>query len=70
MQGPVTTLPAKGIANNCSILNSATAVALAMAIHSVSPATISGDGFNKLIIASSSCSALAIAARERCQSAA
>jgi hypothetical protein len=47
MQGPATTLPAKGIAKNCSILIFATAIALAMAMPSVSPATISSDGFNK-----------------------
>jgi hypothetical protein len=42
-----TTLPAKGIAQNVFILIFATAVAVAMATPSVSPATISGDGFNK-----------------------
>jgi hypothetical protein len=47
MQGPATTLPAKGIAKNCLIVNSVTTVALAMAMPSVSPATIIGDGFNK-----------------------
>jgi hypothetical protein len=47
MQGPATTLPAKGIAKNCLILIFATAVAVAMATPSVSPATIIGDGFNK-----------------------
>ncbi|MFO0886142.1 MAG: hypothetical protein U0894_18500 [Pirellulales bacterium] len=47
MQGPATTLPVKGIAKNCLILNFATAVAVAMATHSVSPATISGYGLNK-----------------------
>jgi hypothetical protein len=47
MQGPATTLPAKGIAKNCLILNSATAVAVAMAMPSVSPATNGGDGFHK-----------------------
>jgi hypothetical protein len=43
MQGPATTLPAMGIAKNCLILNSATAVAVAKATHSVSPATNGGD---------------------------
>jgi hypothetical protein len=47
MQGPATTLPAKGIAKNCLILVFATAVALASATQGVSPATNSGDGFNK-----------------------
>jgi hypothetical protein len=47
MQGPATTLPAKGIAKNCLILNFATAVALASATPSVSPATNGGDGINK-----------------------
>ena len=47
MQGPATNLPAKGIAQDCLILIFATAVALAMAMPSISPATISGDGFNK-----------------------
>ena len=47
MQGPATTLPAKGIAKNCLIVIFATAVALALAMPSVSPATNSGDGFNK-----------------------
>jgi hypothetical protein len=47
MQGGATTLPAKGIAQNCLILIFATAVALASATHSVSPATNGGDGFNK-----------------------
>jgi hypothetical protein len=51
-------LPAKGIAKNCLILIFATAVALAMAMRCVSPATNGGDGFNKSSIASSSCSAL------------
>jgi len=46
-QGPATTLPAKEIAKNCLIHNSATSVALAMGMPSISPATISGDGFNK-----------------------
>jgi len=40
-----TTLPAKGIAQNCLILIFATTVAVAT--PSVSPATNSGDGFNK-----------------------
>jgi hypothetical protein len=43
MQGGATTLPAKGIAQNCLILKFATSVALTMAMPSVSPATISGD---------------------------
>jgi hypothetical protein len=43
MQGPATTLPAKGIAQNCSIVIFGTAVDLAMTTPSVSPATISGD---------------------------
>jgi len=47
MQGRATTLPAKGIAKNCLILIFATAVALPMTLPSVSPATISGEGFNK-----------------------
>ncbi len=47
MQAPATTLPAKGIAQNCLIHFFAAAVALAMATHSVRPATNSGDGFNK-----------------------
>jgi len=47
MQGPATTLPAKGIAQNCLILIFATAVALASATPSVSRATMIGDGFNK-----------------------
>jgi hypothetical protein len=47
MQSPATTLPAKGFAKNCLILIFATAVALAMATHSVSPATNSGNGFKK-----------------------
>ena len=47
MQGPATTLPAKGIAKNCLIVIFATAVALALAMPSVSPATNSGDGFNR-----------------------
>jgi hypothetical protein len=47
VQGPATTLPAKGIAKNCLIVIFATAVALALAMPSVSPATNSGDGFNK-----------------------
>jgi hypothetical protein len=38
MQGPATTLPAKGIARNCLIVDSATSVALAWATHGVSPA--------------------------------
>jgi len=40
-------LPAKGIAQSCLILIFATAVAVAMAMPSVSPATNGGDGFNK-----------------------
>jgi len=40
-------MTAKGIAKNGSVLIFATAVAVAMAIHSVSPAKISGNGFNK-----------------------
>jgi len=47
VQGPATTLPAKGIAKNCLIVIFATAVALALAMPSVSPATNSGDGFNR-----------------------
>ena len=47
MQSPATTLLAKGIAKNCLILIFATAVAVAMAMPSVSPATIISDGFNK-----------------------
>ena len=47
MQGPETTLFAKGIAKNCLILIFATTVALAMATPSVSLATNGGDGFNK-----------------------
>jgi hypothetical protein len=47
MQAPATTLPAKGIAQNCLILIFATAVALAMAMPSVSPATNGSDGFHK-----------------------
>jgi hypothetical protein len=47
MQGPATTLPAKGIAKNCLVFNSATAVALAMAMPNVSPTTIRGDGLHK-----------------------
>jgi hypothetical protein len=47
MQGPATTLPVKGIAQNCLILIFATAVAVASATPSVNPATNSGDGFNK-----------------------
>jgi len=43
-QGPATTLPAKGIAKNCLILNPATSIALAIATPSVSPATNGGDG--------------------------
>jgi hypothetical protein len=43
MQGPATTLPVRGIAKNCLIVIFATAVAVAMARQSVSPATISGD---------------------------
>jgi hypothetical protein len=42
-----TTLPATGIAQNWLILNFATAVALASATPSVSPATNGGDGINK-----------------------
>ena len=47
MPSPATTLPAKGIAQNCLILIFATAVALAMATPSVSPATNGSDGFHK-----------------------
>jgi hypothetical protein len=47
MQGPATTLPTKGIAQNCLILIFATAVAVAMAMPSVRPATSGGDGFHK-----------------------
>ena len=47
MQGPATTMPAKRIAKNCLIVNSATAVAVAMATHGVSPATNGGDCFNR-----------------------
>lgn len=46
-QGPANIFPAKGIAKNCLFLNFATAVALAMATPSVSPATNGCDGFNK-----------------------
>jgi len=68
MQGTATTLPAKGIAQNCLILIFAKSVALAKEMHSVSPATNGGDGFNQRVlvclrqnsIASSSCSALAL----------
>jgi hypothetical protein len=47
MQGPATTLPAKGIAQNCLILIFATAVDLAMAMPLINRATNSGDGFHK-----------------------
>jgi hypothetical protein len=47
MQGPATTLPVRGIAKNCLIVIFATAVALASATPSVSPATNGGDGINK-----------------------
>jgi hypothetical protein len=47
MQGPATTLPAKGIAQNCLILYFAIAVAVAMAMPSVNPATNRSDGFHK-----------------------
>jgi hypothetical protein len=40
-------LPAKGIAKNCLILIFATAVTVATSTHSICPATIIGDGFNK-----------------------
>jgi hypothetical protein len=60
MQGPATTLPVRGIAQNCLILIFAIAVALAMAMPSVNPATNRSDGFNKSSIASSSRSAFAL----------
>lgn len=44
MQGPATTLPVRGIAQNCLIVNFATSVAVALATHSVGPATNGSDG--------------------------
>jgi hypothetical protein len=52
-----TSLPVRGIVKNCLIVNFATAVAVAMAMHSVSPATNGGDGFNKSTNNPSPCAA-------------
>jgi hypothetical protein len=48
MQGPATTLPAKGIARSCFVLDSATSVALAMPTANIF--TNSGDGITPLLL--------------------